>query len=158
MPRESAFPKYFPQPNTIPEAPWPLALATAVAVGWFFWAIDLAGWFFVSAWLVALCDHTLRYWPDMRRGRVPANPMWMTETNTVIHFGIPFLLCVLLVLLQMGPMHFKSPVLWWTSLWLFELSSLISSVDWIMLLPAGVWWVLRQGLRLATHVSRSLHP
>ena len=157
MPRESAFPKYWPQSKTIPESPWPLGLLAALAVAWFFW-IPTGGlkgnWVFLSAWVVALADHVARYWPDVRRGYVPANYLWMTEKHTLIHCAVPFLLSTLCLLLQIAPFYLKSVVLGALAQWFYAAAGLIASADWIFLIPAAIWWIMRHGLRLAHHLYR----
>ena len=160
MPRESAFPKWWPQAKTIPESPWPLALGVAVLFGWFLWAFNGGkapvgdGWFAVSAWIAAAADHLARYWANVRSGYVPANPMWFTEKNTLHHFGIFFLLSTFILLVELSPLHLQFSPLGWIAKWSLFVSVYICLVDWIMLVPALIWWIARKGVALASNVSR----
>lgn len=159
MSRESAFPKYWPQSKTIPESPWPLALGMAIFFGWLLWVLNGGkapigdGGFAVSAWVTASADHLARYWTDVRRGYVPANPMWMTEKNTLHHFGVFFLLSTFIFLAEFGSLHLRFSILGWIAKWSFFVSGYICVVDWVMLLPALIWWIARKGMALASNFS-----
>lgn len=160
MSRESAFPKFWPQAKTIPESPWPLALGMAVLFGGFLWGLSGGttpygggGFLALGAWATALADHLARYWPDVRRGYVPANPMWMTEKNTLHHFGVFFLAGTLILLVELGPLHVQSVLLGRIANWTLLTSGLLSVVDWVMLIPTALWWLARRGVALASHLA-----